>query len=91
MSARSLTDFPTLPTSSDLHWRCSATSQLGAENLVWGSDMPNVERFCTYKQSLDYVRHHCDFLSARELDLVLGGNLKRVFELAAPSAPAPPD
>ena len=61
-------------------------NQLGAEKLVWGSDMPNVERFCTYKQSLDYVRHHCDFLSAREIDLVLGGNLKRVLEL-----PAPPD
>ena len=27
----------------------------GAGKLVWGSDMPNVERFCTYKQSLDYV------------------------------------
>jgi hypothetical protein len=28
----------------------------GAAKLVWGSDMPNVERFCTYRQSLDYVR-----------------------------------
>ena len=24
--------------------------------LVWGSDMPNVERFCTYRQCVDYVR-----------------------------------
>ena len=23
---------------------------------MWGSDMPNVERFCTYRQSLDYVQ-----------------------------------
>jgi predicted TIM-barrel fold metal-dependent hydrolase len=46
--------------------------QLGADRLVWGSDMPNVERFCTYRQSLDYVRRYCPFLTAREKDLVLG-------------------
>ena len=39
---------------------------------MWGSDMPNVERFCTYKQSLDYVRRYCPFLTAREKDLILG-------------------
>ena len=43
--------------------------QLGADRLVWGSDMPNVERFCTYRQSLDYVRQYCPFLTAREKDL----------------------
>jgi predicted TIM-barrel fold metal-dependent hydrolase len=46
--------------------------QLGADRLVWGSDMPNVERFCTYRQSLDYVRRYCPFLTAREKDLILG-------------------
>jgi predicted TIM-barrel fold metal-dependent hydrolase len=56
---------------------------LGAKKLVWGSDMPNVERFCTYKQSLDYVRRHCGFFTAGELDQVLGGNLARVFGLRA--------
>ena len=39
---------------------------------MWGSDMPNVERFCTYRQSLDYVRQYCPFLTAREKDLILG-------------------
>ena len=47
-------------------------NQLGADRLIWGSDMPNVERFCTYKQSLDYVRRYCPFLTAREKDLILG-------------------
>lgn len=50
----------------------SMRDQLGADRLVWGSDMPNVERFCTYRQSLDYVRRYCPFLSAREKDLILG-------------------
>jgi predicted TIM-barrel fold metal-dependent hydrolase len=53
----------------------------GASRLVWGSDMPNVERFCTYRQSLDYVRRHCAFLSASEKDAVLGGNVAELFGL----------
>lgn len=46
----------------------------GAEKLVWGSDMPNVERFCTYRQSVDYVRKYCPFLTASEKDRILGRN-----------------
>jgi predicted TIM-barrel fold metal-dependent hydrolase len=53
----------------------------GAAKLVWGSDMPNVERFCTYRQSLDYVRKHCAFLSASEKDAVLGANAAQLFGL----------
>ena len=47
--------------------------KFGASKLIWGSDMPNVERFCTYTQSVDYVRRHCGFLSATEKDAILGG------------------
>ena len=47
----------------------------GADKLVWGSDMPNVERFCTYTQSVDYVRRHCSFLTATEKDAILGGTM----------------
>jgi len=50
----------------------------GAHKLIWGSDMPNVERFCTYRQCLDYVQKYCDFLTPREKDLVLGGNVARL-------------
>ena len=53
--------------------------RLGAGKLVWGSDAPNVERFCTYKQSLDYVRNYCDFLSAAEKDSILGGNVDQLL------------
>jgi predicted TIM-barrel fold metal-dependent hydrolase len=55
----------------------------GADRLVWGSDMPNVERFCTYTQCVDYVRRHCAFLSAREKDAILGGNIAQLFGIAA--------
>jgi predicted TIM-barrel fold metal-dependent hydrolase len=55
----------------------------GAQKLVWGSDMPNVERFCTYRQCVDYVRRHCGFLSAGEKDRILGANAAELIGLAA--------
>lgn len=55
----------------------------GAHKLVWGSDMPNVERFCTYRQCLDYVLKYCDFLTAKEKDLVLGGNAAELCGITA--------
>lgn len=51
----------------------------GASKLIWGSDMPNVERFCTYKQSLDYVRRYCNFFPQSEMDAVLGGNADKLL------------
>ncbi|NLA59989.1 MAG: amidohydrolase [Firmicutes bacterium] len=50
----------------------------GAERLVWGSDMPNVIRFCTYRHSYQFFKH-CDFLSESEMDLLLGDNLANLF------------
>ena len=54
---------------------------LGASSLLWGSDMPMVERFCTYRQSLDYLIDHCDFLIPREIDLIIGGNAIDLFQI----------
>ncbi len=56
----------------------------GAGKLVWGSDMPNVERFCTYKQCLDYIRRHCDFLSGDEMQRILGGNVRELVGIGGP-------
>src|SRR6202011_4179884 len=53
----------------------------GAAKLVWGSDLHNVERFCTYRQCLDYVRRYCTFFSAGEMDAVLGGTMAKLFGL----------
>ena len=53
--------------------------RLGAERLVWGSDMPNVERHCTYRQSLDYFRLYCDFIPEADMALICGDNVARLF------------
>ena len=56
--------------------------QVGVEKLMWGSDMPYSGGFwCTYRQSVDYIRLHCDFLSTTEKNLILGGNAARMFEI----------
>ena len=59
--------------------------RLGADKLVWGSDLPNVERFCTYRQSLDYLRAHCDFIPDADMAKICGGNLERLFSTRAAS------
>jgi hypothetical protein len=60
----------------------SLRDQLGAHRLVWGSDMPNVERFCTYRQTLETFTVHCRGLVA-EADIVniVGGTAARLFGL----------
>ena len=59
-------------------WR----DEVGAEKLLWGSDMPYCGgTWCTYRQSLDYIRLHCDFLAPKEKALILGGNVARLFGL----------
>lgn len=52
----------------------------GAGRLAWGSDMPNVARNCTYRQSLTYL-HHCldGLVSESEIDAILGGNVLTLF------------
>jgi len=57
--------------------------RFGASKLLWGSDMPNVERFCTYRQCVDYVRKYCPFLTAGEKDRILGGNAVELLGLHA--------
>jgi predicted TIM-barrel fold metal-dependent hydrolase len=59
-----------------------AYERLGAGKLVWGADMPALERACTYRQSLDYIRTHCEFMSGADKDKVLGGNAAQIFGVA---------
>ncbi len=52
--------------------------EFGPEKLVWGSDVPNVERYCTYRQSHEYLDTY-DFISQEDRELILGGNMERIF------------
>lgn len=53
--------------------------RLGPTKFVWGADMPNIERSCTYAQSLNYLRKYCDFIPASHMDRILGGNADELY------------
>jgi len=55
--------------------------RLGAEQLLWGTDIPMLLRHYTYRQSIDSFHMYCDFLSTKEMDLILGGNMARIMKL----------
>jgi hypothetical protein len=55
---------------------------IGADRLMWGTDMPIVMRHWTYQQNIDFIVKYCDFLSKQELALIMGGNTKRLLGLS---------
>jgi predicted TIM-barrel fold metal-dependent hydrolase len=55
--------------------------QVGAEKFLWGADMPFTYRTCTYRQCLDTVRLHFDFMSEEEKALILGKNAAKLFRI----------
>ncbi|HEY7034979.1 MAG TPA: amidohydrolase family protein [Thermomicrobiales bacterium] len=59
--------------------------EYGPERIVWGSDAPNVERYCSYRQSHEYLDTY-EFLTDEDRRLILGGNLARLFGLDASEA-----
>ncbi|MQG19507.1 MAG: hypothetical protein FI687_07025 [SAR202 cluster bacterium] len=57
------------------------TEKIGANRLIWGTDMPLVGRFCTYKQALNQIKIHCNFLSNFDKLNILGQNIQRIMKL----------
>jgi predicted TIM-barrel fold metal-dependent hydrolase len=52
---------------------------VGADHLMWGTDMPMVARFCTYRQTLDHYRVHVPSLTDAERADIIGGTIARVI------------
>ena len=50
----------------------------GPRRLCWGSDYPVVRYFMTYRQSLEVLRTHCDFIPPEDKDWILGKNLEMI-------------
>ncbi len=60
---------------------------LGPEKLVWGSDLPNIQRNCTYRQGRDYLECLDLTLSDDHRDLLFGGNVARLLGLRSTPEP----
>ena len=52
--------------------------RIGADQLLWGTDMPFQNRFCTYGQSRAWLERHCG-LGRDELESLMGGTAARVL------------
>lgn len=57
-------------------------NRIGAERLLWGTDMPFQNRTCTYRQSRDWIENDCSFLSRDEQAMIMGGTAARLLRLA---------
>jgi predicted TIM-barrel fold metal-dependent hydrolase len=55
--------------------------EIGAHKLLWGSDMPAVQRVCTYRQALEYLTRYATFVPAADMALITGGNAIRLYGL----------
>ena len=55
--------------------------RIGADRIIWGTDIPIVMLHWTYRQSLDYIRSYCDFIPDEDMELILGGNMARLLGL----------
>lgn len=56
--------------------------RVGAGRLIWGSDFPGImleAGTCSYPQCVNLIKNHCDFLSSREKDLILGENADKLY------------
>ena len=55
--------------------------RIGADRLLWGTDMPFQNRFCTYRQSREWIEKECEFLRAEDLQKIMGGTAARILAL----------
>jgi predicted TIM-barrel fold metal-dependent hydrolase len=74
--ASAVEDYP-YPTARDYIRR--AVAMVGADKLMWGTDVPGLLGQATYPQLLSYITNHCDFLSQSDMTNVLGETAWRVY------------
>ncbi|HEX4443969.1 MAG TPA: amidohydrolase family protein [Galbitalea sp.] len=51
----------------------------GPARMIWASDWPSVLPHMSYRQSLEILREHADFLDPSDLDLILGDTLADIL------------
>lgn len=59
-----------------LRW---SIDQVGADKIMWGSDYPLVLKYCTYPQTLDFLRGQDSGLTDEERTAIFGGNATRLL------------
>lgn len=53
---------------------------IGPDRLLWGTDMPFQNRFCTYRQSRHYIEKYCQkLISPEDLAKIMGGTAAKFW------------
>jgi len=55
--------------------------EIGADRLLWGTDMPFQNRFCTYRQSREWIERYSTFLEPAQLAALMGGTAARLLRI----------
>ena len=59
----------------------ATVDRIGPDHLLWGTDMPFQNRFCTYRQSRVWIEKYCTFLDKDSLGKIMGGTAARLLGL----------
>ena len=57
----------------------AAVEAFGAERCMWGSDFPHVLAGCGYVRNRNFLPREATFLSAGELEAIMGGTAERLW------------
>ena len=68
------------PFPSQLAFLKEARKAVGADRLIWGSDLPSVLLNRSDEELIRFV-YHGDVFTDDELELVMGGNARRVYQI----------
>ena len=77
MRVGDLFDYPYAEVRSVLQ---EMADRIGPERLLWGTDMPFQNRFCTYRQSRAWIENHCEFLSEDDMDWIMGKTVSKILK-----------
>lgn len=67
------------PFATALAYIRRAVEMIGADKLMWGTDIPSSLQYATYLQHLDFIRRHCTFLSDGQIKQVIGETAIAVY------------
>ena len=75
-----LFDYPWTVTQPVLE---AMVEHIGADRLLWGTDMPFQNRFCTYRQSREAIERYSPFLDPDQMAALMGGTAARILRIPA--------
>ena len=67
------------PCVQSLELLCIAVERVGAEKILWGTDVPGTLNDYTYKQMLSSILLHADFLLDEQKVKIMGKNAERLY------------